>query len=526
MKILALLAMLLSIQGCIKKKVVPQQKLNVSFTNPIRTLNPSYAGELPACYVVSMLFEGLTRVDEKGNIALAVAEKYTVSEDSKTYTFMLRDTFWSDGTPVTAYDFEYAWKKCIDPKTGSRGAQLFYIIKNAKLVTQRQAPMSQVGLKALDPYTLEIKLEYPIPYLLDLLGRVVYFYPIPKHLDKTDPSWIHRTDQTFVSNGPFKLKKWKQQEELIVEKTPSYWDQQHVSLPEISISFIGDERTQLYLYEKDQLDWIGAPLNNIPQQALKTLQQQVGHSRLDAGGFNCFLLNNKAFPFRNKKMRQAFSYALDRHAIVDHILGGNAIPAYGVVSPFFALGNSACFEDRKFDEAKRLFNEALTEEGLNLKTFPGLTIRYATGSEVFFQIVQIVQQVWEQTFGIKVTLSPSDFSTHINAVQKGDYQIGAIGCDFTIDPIYILQTYKYSDDVMNLSNWEAQEYIDLLEASNYETDFEKRKALLIAAEKFLMDAMPIIPLYYRAMEFSKKPRLTGVVFSNGDVDFKFARLSH
>ncbi|MDJ0652483.1 MAG: peptide ABC transporter substrate-binding protein [Simkaniaceae bacterium] len=500
-----------------------KKALNLPFS-PITTLSPTTAGDISTSCVVRMLFEGLTGVDAHGNTVLAGAEKYTVSEDFKTYTFTLRETFWSDGMPVTAYDFEYAWKKCMDPKTGSRSAQYFYIIKNAKLAAQGKSPLSEVGIKALDAQTLEIELEYPAPYLFDLLKRPCFF-PIPKHLDEVDSSWIHRTDQTFVSNGPFKLKKWEPQEKLILEKNSSYWDQQHVSLPEIRISFIEDGMTQFYLYEKGEFDWIGEPISHIPLEALETVRQQVNHSCLISAAVYAFFLNNKTFPFYNKKLRKAFSYALDRKAIVDHILGGNVIPAYGVLSPFFGLGNFACFEDNKLDEAKRLFNEALREEGLTLATFPGITLRYSNSPEQFSQVAQTVQQIWQQTFGIKVTLSSSDWPVHVSMVQKGNYQIALTGFHFNIDPIYTLQIFKYKHDLVNMANWESQEYIDLLETSNYETDVEKRKCLLIAAEKILMDAMPIIPINYRTVEFSKNPRLIGVVFSKGDVYFKFARFS-
>ncbi|MDJ0651800.1 MAG: hypothetical protein QNJ27_02165 [Simkaniaceae bacterium] len=147
-------------------------------------------------------------------------------------------------------------------------------------------------------------------------------------------------------------------------------------------------------------------------------------------------------------------------------------------------------------------------------------------SEKFSQISQAVQQVWQQAFGIKVTLFPSDGPVHLTAVRQGDYQIATMKFNFNVDPVYTLQSFKYKCNMMNLTNWESQEYIDLLEASNYEVDFEKRKRILIAAEKVLMDEMPIIPIHFKTMEFSKNPRLTGALVSKGDIDFKFARFSY
>lgn len=527
MRILVIFLLFVFASSCGKKEDISQKEvLNLSFGIPVRTLDPRLGCEHPAVHLIRMLFDGLMRKDEQGNVVPAVAEKYTISEDFKTYTFTLKETFWNDGMPVTAYDFEYAWKKCLDPRTVSHGAQNFYFIKNAKLSVEGKVSVSEVGIKALDAYTFEIELEYPVPYILDVLDST-FFYPIPKHLDEIDPSWVHRTDETFVSNGPFKLKKWKQGEGVTVEKSLTYWDQKHVHLPEIRISFLEDGMTQLYMYEKNQLDWIGDPVSKIPPEALENLRNDGAYSYMDSPKVYWYFLNNEVFPFNNKKMRQAFSYAMNRNDIVEHILGGNALPAYGIVAPCFGLEKSDCFKDKKFEEAKRLFNEALTEEGLTLETFPGVTIKYPAGVETMSRISQAVQQVWQETFGIKVILYQSDWPVHFTALQNGDYEIGMMAWfSYMVDPIYMLQTFKYKHDMVNMSNWESQEYLDLLEASNYETNAEKRKCLLIAAEKVLMDEMPIIPLYYTGMEFSKKPELIGVILpATGDIDFKFASFS-
>ncbi|MEM8728235.1 MAG: peptide ABC transporter substrate-binding protein, partial [Chlamydiota bacterium] len=480
----------------------------------------------PTTHLIRMLFDGLIRRDEEGNAALSIAEKYTVSEDFKTYTFHLKKTFWSDGTPLTADDFEYAWRKCLDPKTVSHGAQNFYFIKNAERAVQGECPVSEVGIKALDPYTFQFELEFAVPYLIDILDST-FFYPIPKHLDQKGPGWIYQVGRPFVSNGPFKLKEWKQAESVTVEKNPSYWDRKHVRLQEIRIGLLEDGMTQLYMYEKDQLDWIGNPISFPPPEALDILKKKETYSYVTSPEVTWFFLNSETFPFSNKKMRQAFSYAIDRNAIVDHILTGNALPAYGIIAPCFGLEQPDWFEDRQLDEAKRLFDEALTEEGLTLQTFPGVTLKSPADSKTANRISQVVQQIWEKTFGIDVALSQSDWPVHFTALQNGDYQIGIMGwVPYMQDPIYMLQTFKHKGDKVNMSNWESQKYLDLIVASDHEMDPEKRRLLLIAAEKVLMDEMPIIPIYYSGIKFSKKPELKGVILPpTGAIDFKFASFS-
>ena len=527
MRVLIASLLVILVCSCGRKAVVPEERvLNISFAAEVRTLDPRLGGENPTAHLIRMLFDGLMRRDKNGVTAPAVAESYVISEDFKTYTFTLRKTYWSDGKPVTAYDFEYAWKKSLDPKMLSHGAQDFYFIKNAKRSVEGKVSVDEVGVRALDDQTFEVELEYPVPYFLEVLGCTL-FYPIPKHLDEQDPSWVHNINEKFISNGPFKLKRWKRGDFITVEKNPYYWDQEHVHLAKIRVSFIQDGMTQVYMYEKNKLDWLGAPVNKIPPEVKKSLKLDPSYASVPSPMVYWFFLNSEVFPFNNKKIRQALSYAINRNDIVDHIFEGSVLPALGIVAPCYELGNSPCFEDGNLEEAKKLFDEALVELELMRETFPPITIRHPSGIETLIRSGQAVQQLWQETFGIKVSLQQTDWPVHFTAIQKGDYQIGMMGwISFAGDPIYMLQTFKYKNDMVNMSNWESQEYIELLEASNFEADPEKRNQILIAAEKVLMDEMPIIPICYLGMDFSKKPELIGVNLpSSGEIDFKFASFS-
>ena len=285
--------------------------------------------------------------------------------------------------------------------------------------------------------------------------------------------------------------------------------------------------TQLYMFEKNKLDWLGSPVNKIPSEAVKSIKKDPSFTSVESPMVYWFFLNSEIFPFNNKKMRQAFSYAIDRSEIVDHIFEGDGIPAQGIIAPCFDLGNTPCFEDGNFSRAQELFDEALKELNLTRETFPPVVVKYASGAETLSRTAQTVQQLWQKTFGITIHLEQADWPVHFTAVQKGDFQVGMMGwVSFMGDPIYMLQTFKYKHDMVNMSNWESQEYLDILEASNLEANPIKRNQLLIAAEKVLMDDMPIIPICYVNMEFSKKPELVGVNLPpSGEIDLKFARFS-
>lgn len=506
-----------------KQEVTEDRKLNICFESEIKTLDPRVGAEYPTSHAIRMLFDGLTRRDENGVIAPAVAESYVISEDFKTYTFHLRKSFWTDGEPVTAHDFEYAWKKTVNPKTLGHGAQNFYFIKNAQKSTEGKISVDEVGVKALDDQTLQVKLEYPVPYILEVLACSL-FYPVPKHIDENDPAWIFRTNQTLVSNGPFQLKKWKRGDYLEVVKNPTYWDESHVRLPSIKVQFIGQNNTHLYLYEKKEIDWLGDPLTKIPLEAVNTIKKGPGYRSVESPRTYWYFINTEKFPYTNKKLRQALAYAINRQELVEHLNNGEGMPAQGIISPSFKIGNAPCFEDANFERAQVLFEEALKELNLTRETFPTITIKYAGQGEALNRTSLAVQQYWEQAFGIKVNLQNADWSVHFTSIQKGDYEIGLMGwVSFMCDPIYMLQTFKYKDDLVNMSFWQSDDYVNLLEASNYESDPEKRKEILIEAEKVLMDGMPIIPLNFAGMVYMKNPELMGVNLSpSGEIDFKFA----
>ncbi|MDJ0651505.1 MAG: ABC transporter substrate-binding protein [Simkaniaceae bacterium] len=203
------------------------------------------------------------RLGPKGEVVPGVAESFTISENQKTYTFKLRDSYWSNGDPVTAYDFEYAWKKSVDPLHAKMSAFLFYRIKNARARLEKKVGVDDVGITALDEKTLRVELEYPTPYFLSLC-TVAAYAPIHKEIDLRDSQWANNLNENFVTNGPFSLKKWQKSVEIYVEKNPSYWDSRSLKIDGIQIAVVSDDNTQYLMYEKGELDWIGKPFSSIP----------------------------------------------------------------------------------------------------------------------------------------------------------------------------------------------------------------------------------------------------------------------
>ncbi|MCB1085097.1 MAG: peptide ABC transporter substrate-binding protein [Chlamydiia bacterium] len=526
-KVLLFFLLSIFVCACGKKEESKDERkvLKLAFRDKVRTLDPRYGGETPASHMIRMLYDGLCRRGVDGNIYPALAKRYDISEDQLTYTFHLRESEWSDGTPLTAYDFEHSWKTSLDPNTLGHGAQNFYVIKNAKKVVKGQLPVDAAGIRAIDDLTLVVTLEYPTPYLMEIISCTL-FYPVPKHLDKANSHWATNPEASFVSNGPFRVKSWQKGNRIVVEKNPNYWDVDNVKLDEIEVAIVEDPMTHLYLFEKGEIDWLGAPLNETPPDAITTLRKEYSVQSFESPFVYWFFVNTEKFPFTNQKLRQALAYAIHRQELVEGIFDHNASPAMGILSPCFKMGNPPFFLDGNQEKARELFNEALEEIHLNLETFPEIVVNYPANSDTTHRLVQAIQQQWKKALGLEVKLQQLDWPVHFTKIQNGDYQLGFMGWTSYIgDPIYMLKTFMFRDDTVNMSNWESESFQARIDASNLELDPEKRMVYLREAEAILMDEMPILPLFFKKLEFSKKPGVSGVACpATGEIDFKFAQV--
>lgn len=491
--------------------------LHIAISEDPTTLDPRLSRDLLGSTVVRMLYEGLTRIDNEGKIVPAVADKIDVSDDGLTYTFHLRNALWSDGSPVTANDFYETWKSVLDPKFPSPNAYQLFVIQGAKSAKEGKLPFDAIGVKAPDPHTLIVKLERPAPYFLELTS-CPFFYPVHKLLrdEKT------ASDDKCIVNGPFILRNWERRNELNVVKNLNYWDAAHVALPGISLYTL-DENTALVLYRAKALDWVGSPLSILPQDSIDMLKAQGQLEFTQGAGTHWFRLNTAKAPFTSNKMRRAFALAVNRNAIVDHVTQGNQKEALAVVPPALGWLTDSDLEDNAVQKGQELFEAALTEMGITKDNLPKITLSYSA-SDRNHKIAQAVQQQWNKTFGIDVSLESSESQVLRDRMTSGNYQI-ALGSWFADyrDPINFLEIFKSKLNATNQTFWEHDQYTDLIEKSFNEKDPAKRGRLLSEAEMILINEMPVIPLFYSAYNFLKVPGIAGVYFSPlGYLDFKDA----
>lgn len=482
------------------------------------TADPSLVEDTTSGILVRALFDGLMRRGKDGNPHEAVAESYEVSADGLTYTFRLRNTKWSNGDPVTARDFEFSWKRMIDPKTASSFAYQMYCIKNAELANKGKIGIDHVGVRALDDYTLQVELEYPTPFFLELVSFHSY-YPVHPGVVHANPQWALDA-KSHVSNGPFTLQVWEHQNRVVLIKNPLYWDASEVRLQRIIFSLENNPTTELTMFENGELDWAGAPLHELPFESYDRLSKSGKLVTYPIAGTYWYKFNTNQPPFQNAKIRKAFAYAINRQEICDSIDSGKK-PATGVVPPSMSLTEAGYFKDNDAENAKKLLREGMAE--LQITKLPPITLSYNTSAS-HKKIAEVIQKQWKEVLGVEVTLHDEEWSTYMSDLHTGNFQIGRMGwlADYH-DPINFLELFKEQTTANNDTNWENKQYKDLLTQSTRTKDNNKRKELLTQAEQILMDEMPVLPIFFYTNSYVKDDSVKDVLVDGlGYIDWKWA----
>ncbi|WP_194847973.1 peptide ABC transporter substrate-binding protein [Candidatus Neptunochlamydia vexilliferae] len=484
----------------------------------ITSLDPRTGGDQESSVLIKLLFNGLMRINKYGKPECATAKTYTISDDKKTYTFHLADTYWSDGSPVVAYDFEYAWKKVLSPNFSTPFAYVFYPIKNGKAAKEGDLPIEEVGVKALDDKTLVVDLENPAPYFIELTANTSY-YPVNHQVDMRHPNWAFQKNEQFVCNGPYQQAKPTSGGVYHFKKNSLYPEHDQVQIDEIVLIRV-DSKSAVEMFHQKQLHCFGSAVS--PQQ--KNLQQELTTERITHYHtlkllWGCF--NVTQFPFNHHKIRKAFSMAIDREAIVKGYTS-KRIPAYTPLPYELTLCRNQEFliqENRQ--EAKRLFDEALEEIGIKLEEFPIITLASPSSEGVTFGLVK---NQWEATLGIKCEIEFANWSGHFKKMTNRAYQFGGIyWASWLNDPIYTLQSFKYAREEVNFTGWENKKFQELLDFSDQTLDLQKRKEYLFRAEKMLVEDAVVLPICYGSDWYMKVPELIlSNTTSNGNLDFSQA----
>ena len=486
-----------------------------------KSFDPSIGFDSVSWTPLNNLMEGLTRLDEDSVAQAATAEKWDISEDGKTYTFHIRDDAkWSNGDPVVAGDFVYAWKHMLDPDTASEAAFLAYFIEGAEAYNSGEGSRDDVKVKAVDEKTLEVVLNAPTGFFLDVLTNPAFF-PINQKIAEENPKW-HAEADTFVGNGPFALVSWKHEEEMVFIKNEEYWDHDAVQLDQVHWAMVNDDNTQYQMFSSGDLDLASIPAE-LSDELIDGDNVYIG----EQGGLEFYRFNVTEEPFQNKKIRQAFSYAINRDDIAEYVVKNGVKPAYAFVSPGFTGPDGKDFRDgdEKLvsfdpDQAKQLLEEGMKEEGYD--ELPPVILSYNT-SDTNKAVAETVQNMLKENLEIEVTLENQEWNVFSEAQKNLELQFSRSSFinDYS-DPVNFLESF-ITDSYMNRTGFSNEEYDELIEKGKTEVDEEKRWEYLHKAEKLLAEEMIAIPIRYYNIVSLEADGVTGILrHPVGYLDLKHA----
>ncbi|WP_221566954.1 peptide ABC transporter substrate-binding protein [Alkalihalobacillus sp. TS-13] len=486
-----------------------EQEITVNAKSEPPSLDPALATDTTSGWVLDHLFEGLYTKSKEGEPVAALAEDVKVSEDKKVYTFTIRDAKWSNGDPVTAGDFEYAWKRVLNPDTGSSFAFYLYYLKGAEAYNKGEGSAEDVGVTAVDEKTLKVELKSPTGFFEKLLTFWPY-YPVNQKVVEENENWASAADG-YVSNGAYTLKSWKHDSELVAEKNDEYWNKKSISMEKITWAMVNDATTYYQMYKSGELDLI----DTLPTDVIAQEKDSEDFKIKPYFGTYMYMFNVEKEPFTNPKVRRAFALAIDRQAITENISQAGEQPAYAFV-PYGVEGPNGDFRKQKekyFEEnvekAKQLLEEAKQEEGWD--ELPQVEMVYNT-SENHKKIAEGIQEMLKQNLGVEVSLNNQEWKTYLDTTKQGNFQMARMGwIGIYVDPTPILD-YYLGDSPNNRTNWVNEKYDELIEKSKGIQDEAERMEVLHQAESVLMEDLPFMPVYFYSQNFLTSEKYEGVVY--------------
>ena len=503
-----------------RKKSARNQAISLNIKEDPQTLYAQKVRSLADTNMMITLMEGLFRLNDKAMPQKALVENYTVSEDALSYTFTLRRSLWSDGEPLTAHDFVYAYKKALTPHFQSANVHYLYCIKNAKQVREAKMPLSLLGVRAVDDYTLEMHLASKDPQFLEKLCLPM-FLPIPSKKDRINPNW-HMSDEEFVCNGPFKLEKWEHNSEITALKNEHYWDAKNVELESINMMMV-DSSVALKMFKNKELQWEGSPYTTIDADEVDQLSREDLLKINPMLGTYWIRTNVSHDSLQSEDVRKALSLCINRDVLVEAVVK-NQEAAWGIIPPGIKIheGQTTTFNP---EAAKDLLKKGLKDVGVSRGKCKDLVLTYASDQRAHY-IAQALQSMWKEHLGLHVKLDAVEAKVYFDRLSRGDY---CLSCGSWISdthsPLEFLELFEKKDHYANNTNWQNKEFQEaLVQARN--CDNSKRNELITQAEEILCKNLPIIPLFHFSMMHVQDESLKNVAINaSGRIDFKNAYLS-
>ena len=459
--------------------------------------------------VAYAVFEGLTIFDPKAVPQPGVAERWEISPDGLTYKFFLRkNARWSNGDPVTANDFVYSWRRALLPETASEYASQMYYIRNAKGLNEGKIKdPAQLGVRALDDWTLEVQLENPTPYFLDLCAFSTY---LPVHRVTVDRyrDWSSKAEH-FVGNGPYLLKEWRLFDRVRLVKSPTYWNAGSIQMRSIDVLPSAKANTAFNFYATGLADLM-MDKGLAPTALMSEFKQRPDFHAAPFLGNYFVRFNVSRKPFNDPRVRLAFSMVINKQLITEKITRAGELPAFSLTPPGTGKGyqppSGLNYEVRR---ARQLLAEAGYPNG---QGFPIVYYLYKADSEVDRDVAVELQGMFARELGVNMQLQGQEWTVYLNSQSSLDYDLcrSSWVADYN-DPNTFLNMFVTGDG-NNRTGWSNPKYDELIAAAGSEVDLQKRYELFKEAERILISQdVPICPLYYYVgIQFYDEERLGGL----------------
>jgi oligopeptide transport system substrate-binding protein len=487
----------LTLTSCQSGPKKHKSTLRVNISTDPATLDPRKGCDLNSATLHFLLYEGLVRQEPNKKDDLGIAKDISISDDGLTYTFTLRKAYWSNGTPITTYDFIQTFKDMLSPSFPCPNAHLLYCIKNAKKAKQGLISQRHIGIKGIDYRTLEITLESPTPYFLDIL-TFCNFSPVNQNIAQVNPLYAHTKHQPLVSNGPYTLVKYTPGQEMILEKNPYYWDKDNVSLDRMIISIIDNAQTTLNLFEKGLIDYIGLPFTQIPQEVIgqDKYKESIKCGNLPASTLLSFNLDSKIF--KNENIRKAFCLSVDRkevyYSILDRDEKCEGISYFSknlehTPKPYFPMTPQSQL-------ARSYLKKGLEDLKLDMCDLKQLSLVHSNYGK-YAHLAQILQEQWSKNLGVLIQLNTIEHKAFLSKLYAKDYDI-TLCCWIAqyLHKMNFFERFVHKDHNKNYPGYNSFEYNELISKLSSTNDLDQAHEIHQKLEELLVNSYCIIPIYH------------------------------
>ncbi len=476
----------------------------------VDTLDPHRSSAQWENIIIGDMFIGLMQETADGEVIPGVAESWELDDSGLVWTFKLKETVWSDGTPLTAHDFVYGLRRIQDPAIASQYSSLLYLIKNAEPLNNGLVAPEELGVRAIDDLTLEITLEHPAPYLLGLLTHYTT-YPVPRHtVEQFGEAWIQ--PENIVVNGPYKLVYWVTGNQIVTEKNELFAEADDLCFERVSYFELEDSAAVERKIEAGELDINNAFDGGRKEELDKRFPGWARTYPMLTTTY--WSINSSQPPFDDVRVRKALAMALDREYMVEHVLTPGYIPAYGFVPPGIAnyeverpqVSWAGLDRPARLAEARALL-EAAGYGPNNPFTFE--YIHRSTNDNP--KVAPVAQSNWNEIAPwVNAQILRQDTKVLYARLRQSDFEVadGAWVADFD-DPVNFLYLLDSSTGQQNYGRYSSPEFDALLKAASAEFDLQKRAEIFAEAETILLDETPITPMWYQVTKNLVDPSLTG-----------------